>query len=92
MTIGRLNIQWGNRLQLNINVAAMGNALVEIQDKQGKPIPGFTLDDCNRILFNDVAYTVKWQGKPDVSSLGGRPIRLQIAMRSAKLYAFQFVQ
>jgi len=82
----------GNRLELNLNVAAMGSALVEIEDKQGKPIPGFTLNDCDRILFNDVAYTVKWQGKSDVSSLAGQPIRLRIAMRAAKLYAFQFVQ
>ena len=80
----------GDHLELNINVAAMGEARVEIQDAEGKPIPGFTLDDCNRILFNDTAHTVKWAGKSDVSSLAGKPVRLRIQMRSAKLYAFQF--
>ena len=80
----------GNRLELNVNVAAMGVARVEIQDADGKPLPGFSLDDCNRILFNDVAHTVRWGGKSDVSSLAGKPVRLRIQMRSAKLYAFQF--
>ena len=80
----------GSHLELNVNVAAMGVARVEIQDEQGGPIPGFALDDCDRIQFNDVACTVKWKGKSDLSALAGRPVRLKIFMRSAKLYAFQF--
>jgi hypothetical protein len=32
-----------------------------------------------------------WNGRTDVSALAGKPIRLRIRMRSAKLYAFQFV-
>ena len=81
----------GDHLELNIDVAAMGEAMVEVQDEQGQPVPGFTLDECDRVLFNDVAYTVKWKGSSDVSALAGRPVRLKVAMRSAKLYAFQFV-
>ncbi|MBI3921580.1 MAG: hypothetical protein HY318_09205 [Armatimonadetes bacterium] len=80
----------GNRLELNIDVAAMGLARVEIQDEQGKPIPGYSLEECDRILFNDVAYTVKWRGKSEVSSVAGKPVRLKFFLRSAKLYAFQF--
>ena len=81
----------GDHLELNIDVAAMGEARVEVQDEQGQPVPEFTLDDCDRVLFNDVAYTVKWKGNADISALAGRPVRLRIAMRSAKLYAFQFL-
>jgi hypothetical protein len=81
----------GKRLEVNIDVAAMGEARVEIQDAQGKPIPGFTLDQCRRILVNDVAHTVHWGQRADVASLAGKPVRLKIAMRSAKLFAFQFV-
>jgi len=80
----------GTRLELNINVAAMGEARVEIQEPDGKPSPGFELDSCRRILFNDTAYTVRWGDSSDVASLAGKPIRLKIWMRSAKLYAFQF--
>ncbi len=81
----------GDRLTLNIDVAALGEARAEMQDERGQPIPGFTLDDCDRILFNEVAYIVRWKGKSDVSALSDRPVRLKIFMRSAKLYAFQFV-
>ena len=80
----------GHRLELNIDVSAMGGARVEIQDEAGKPIPGYTLDDCNLLLMNDVAHTVRWKGRSDVTPLAGKPVRLKIAMRSARLYAFQF--
>jgi len=80
----------GERLELNIDVAAMGVARVEIQDGGGRPIPGFALEDCDRILKNDVSYVARWKGEADVSALAGQPIRLRFEMRSARLYAFQF--
>jgi hypothetical protein len=81
----------GRQLQLNIDVAAMGEARVEIQDAAGKPIPGFELAKCKRILFNDPAYNVCWEGKSDVTVLAGKPVRMRVEMRCAKLFAFQFV-
>ena len=81
----------GHCLELNINVSALGGASVEIQDAAGKPIPGYSLADCDRILMNDVGHVVRWRGNSDVSRLAGEPIRLKIAMRAAKLHAFQFV-
>ena len=80
----------GDHLELNLNVSAMGGVRVEIQDKDGEPVDGFKLDDCDRILMNDVAYTVRWKGNPDVTELAGQTVRLKFDMRSAKLYAFQF--
>jgi hypothetical protein len=41
--------------------------------------------------MNDVGHVVRWRGNSDVSRLAGEPIRLKIAMRAAKLHAFQFV-
>jgi len=80
----------GDHLELNTNVDAMGVARVEIQDEQGCPIPGFSLNECDRIVYNDVAYTVRWRGNADLSALAGRSVRLNVSMRSARLYAFQF--
>jgi hypothetical protein len=82
----------GTRLELNINVAAMGEARVEIRDADGRPIPGYQADQCDRIMFNDVAHVVRWQGKHDVAPLAGKAVRLRLMMRSAKLYAFQFCE
>jgi hypothetical protein len=34
---------------------------------------------------------VSWKGNTDVAPLAGKPVRLHIRMRAARLYAFQFV-
>lgn len=80
----------GNRLELNIDVSAMGEARVEIQDVDGNTLPDYSLEDCNRLLFNDVAHPVSWKSGSDLTDLSGQPVRLKITMTSAKLYAFQF--
>ncbi len=80
----------GERLELNIDVAAMGQAQVEVRDEAGRPLSGFELSRCRRVMVNDVRHTVSWDGSPSLGSHTGRPIRLHFDMRSAKLYAFQF--
>jgi len=81
----------GARLRLNIDTGAMGTAYVELRDAEDKPIPGFTLADCEEIGGNFLDQAVYWKGSPDVSALAGRPIRIYIKLKRAKLYAFQFM-
>ncbi len=33
---------------------------------------------------------VRWQGKPDLSALIGKPLKLYFRMRGTRLYAFHF--
>jgi hypothetical protein len=80
----------GRTLRLNIDTGSFGTAFVELQDAEGKPIPGFTFADCEEIGGNFIDQAVHWKGKTDVSALAGRPIRIAIRMQRAKLYAFQF--
>jgi hypothetical protein len=82
----------GKRLRLNIDTGSMGTAFIELRDLDDKPIPGFTLADCEEIGGNFIDQTVYWRANPDVSSLEGRPIRLYFRLTRAKLYAFQFTQ
>ena len=82
----------GNRLQLNIDCGAMGEAWIELQDEAGTPLPGYTLEEAVSVDRNGVAQEVWWHNGPDVGPLCGRPVRMKIKMRSAKLYAFQFVE
>lgn len=82
----------GNFLELNINTSSAGSAQVELRDESGQAIPGFTLQDCDTIMTNDVRHRVSWKGNADLSALAGRPVQLHVEMRSAKLYAFQFVE
>ena len=82
----------GGRLQLNIDCGALGEAWVEIQSPDGVPIKGYSLDECVSVDRNGVEQPVWWHKGPDASPLSGKPVCLKIKMRSAKLYAFQFVE
>jgi hypothetical protein len=81
----------GNRLVLNAACHGLGEIWVEIQDEHGVPIPGFAQADAVSVDRNGTAQEVWWKGGPDVSALVGRPVRLRFIMRSAKLYALQFM-
>jgi hypothetical protein len=81
----------GKQLRLNIDTGAMGTAFVELRDADGKPIPGFTIGDCEEIAGNYIDQNVYWKGNKDVSSLAGKPIKLYFKLSRAKLFAFQFV-
>ena len=78
----------GERLELDVDMAAMGQAQVGVRDEAGLPLPGFELARCRRVM-DDVRHAVSWDGAPSLGH-AGRPIRLHFSMRSAKLYAFQF--
>lgn len=80
----------GSRLRLNIDTGAMGTARVEIRDESGKPIPGYTVDQCEEIGGNFIDQAVYFDGDTDLSSLAGKPLKLYFKLIRAKLYAFQF--
>ena len=85
-----LNVE-GRRLQVNIETSVLGSLHVEVQDSAGSSIDGYTANDCDTIITNDVARTVTWRGKEDLPVNISDPVRLRFALRNAKLYAFQFV-
>ena len=63
---------------------------VEVQQGDGTPIPGFTLDK-SQILFGDqIENTARWQDGTDVSSLQGRVVRLRIVLKDADLFSIRF--
>ena len=82
----------GNSLKLNIDTSGIGLARVELQDAEGKPLPGFSLDDCDRIhAINKTKNVVTWAGKPDVSALAATPIRMRVELQfGTRLYSFRF--
>jgi hypothetical protein len=81
----------GDELALNVNTSAVGQVEVEILDENKKPIPGYTLEDCDQIYTaNQINRVVKWNRESSVSGLADKPVRLHFVMRDADLYAFQF--
>lgn len=82
----------GNRLRLNFATSAAGDIAVELQDAQGRPIPGFALADATKTIGNEVERVVRWERGDDVSSLAGQPVRIRFVMRDADLYSFRFTE
>lgn len=80
----------GSRLEINYRTGAPGFVRVEIQDAAGKPIPGFTHDDCPEIIGDEIGRTVSWKQGADVSRLAGRLVRLHFVMKDADLFSLQF--
>jgi hypothetical protein len=86
----------GRGLYLNLQAALQEwgaepcDVRVEMLDGRLTPIPGFTFADADRLATTAVNQQVSWRGKSDVSALAGRPARLKIYFKNAKLYAFQF--
>ena len=79
----------GSRLEVNVS-AAQGSLRVELLDVADKPIDGFTRTDCLAVSKDDLRYAVQWRGKPDLSALQGKTVRLKFYLQQGDLYAFQF--
>lgn len=80
----------GKHLTINFAAPENGHLQIEIQDADGKPIEGFTLDDCPPIRGDDIRHTVSWKGGNDLGELAGKPVRLRVHLNSAHLYSCQF--
>ena len=80
----------GRLLELNYRTSGAGTILVELQDANGKPLPGFTIEDSAEIIGDRIDGVVSWNEHSDLIKLAGRPIRMRIKLRAADLFAFRF--
>ncbi len=80
----------GNKLYLNFATSAAGLVRIEIQEPDGTPIPGFSLDEADVTIGNEIDRQVSWKGRADVSGLVERPVRLRFVLEDADVYSFQF--
>lgn len=82
----------GDQLRLNYAAAKNGSVRVEVQDDAGKPLPGFSLADCEPLTGDSIDQPVRWKSGASVGSLAGKAIRLRCAIENADVYALQFVK
>ncbi len=80
----------GRKLLVNYATSAAGGIRVEIQDTQGKPLPGFTLGDARELIGNEIERAVGWAAGEDVGRLSGQVVRLRFVLKDADLYAVRF--
>jgi hypothetical protein len=82
----------GKQLEINYATSAAGQMRVELQDAAGKPILGFTLEDCEPIWGDHVSRIVKWKAGDDVSTYIGKPVRLRFEMSDADLFSIRILE
>jgi len=80
----------GRELVVNFATSAAGGVKVELQDADGKPLPGFTLADAREQIGDDIERVLRWEGGPDLSRLAGQTMRLRFVMKDADLYSLRF--
>jgi hypothetical protein len=79
----------GRRLILNYATSAAGSVQVEIQDEQGRPVPGFALADMAPLFGDELDAPVAWKSGGDLSALIGKTVRFRFVLKDADLYALQ---
>ena len=77
-------------LRVNFATSAAGSLKCEIQDEMGKPIEGFSLEDCDELFGDSIERSISWHGNRELKSLVGRRLRLRFELKDADLYSLRF--
>ena len=80
----------GTALLLNVSTGAAGSVRVEIQDGEGRAVPGYSLADCEPLVGDFIEKTVTWKHGKAPGNLADRPVRLRFALKDADLYSIRF--
>ncbi|WP_432799911.1 hypothetical protein [Poriferisphaera sp. WC338] len=56
---------------------------VELQNNTGKPLAGYTLNDCDPITLDSVGLPVTWNGKTTLPQINGKKARVKIQIDAA---------
>lgn len=80
----------GSELEINFSTSAAGEIRIALEDENGRTISGFSKDDCDALIGNEIARTVSWKGNKNVGSHAGKEVRLRIYLKDADLFSFQF--
>jgi hypothetical protein len=70
-----------------VNADVTGALRIEILDREGKTIPGFSADRCEPIRGNNTRHAVAWNGAA-LQSLANNPVRFKFVLDRARLFAF----
>jgi len=87
--IGTRTLMWGTGGgEINVN-ATGGYMKVQATEPSGAPIDGYTYDDSDEFKGDDTAWQPKWKKGKTLAALAGRPIRLEVELYNARLYAIR---
>jgi hypothetical protein len=80
----------GDHLVINFITSAAGGVQVEIQEANGKVLPGYSAEESTILIGNEIERIVSWNKSTNVGTLAGKPVRLRFVMKDAHLYSIRF--
>ncbi len=78
--------------EISLNVRTMAHSHIRVQMLDGvtaQPIAGYTWDEALPVSGDHLYARPRWQERSDISELIDRPVRIEIAMREAELFAIR---
>ncbi|MEX2566506.1 MAG: hypothetical protein WD431_11230, partial [Cyclobacteriaceae bacterium] len=67
-----------------------GEIRIELLDAEGNKIPGFSMEESQVLIGNEISRKVFWNESSDVSGLAGKAVKMRIQLKDADIYSFQF--
>ena len=80
----------GSELELNYSTSAVGSVQVEVQDDEGRPMPGLSLVDAPEKFGDEIDGVYHWSSKGDLGQLAGTAVRLHFVLKDTDLFSFRF--
>ncbi|WP_373652537.1 hypothetical protein [Schlesneria sp. DSM 10557] len=80
----------GDELEINFSTSAAGGLHFELQNLDGTPLPGFSLEECQEQIGNELDRVVTWKSGTSLKSIAGKPVRMRVVMKDADLFSFRF--
>ncbi|HJN10812.1 MAG TPA: hypothetical protein QF564_19150 [Pirellulaceae bacterium] len=80
----------GKQLEVNFATHGKGQVRVELQDANGKVIPGFEATKCLPLTGDATAQTVQWNTKAVLASWSDEAIRIKFKVTDGDLYSYRF--
>lgn len=81
----------GRHLTVNYKAELGGSLRAELQDADGRPLPGFTLADCEPLTDDELDAPLHWKASAAANPQAPTtPFRIRFVLESATLHAMQF--
>jgi len=72
---------------LSVNAQISGELRVALRGPDGKPIEGFSADDCAPARGDALDHKLTW--KRPLPELRAKPVQIEFVLRDARLYGFE---
>jgi len=82
----------GSELRINFSTSAVGSIRVEIQDAEGRVLPGYALEDMEPVFGDQLDFPVFWKDHNSVNKLAGRSVKLRFELKDADVFSIRFTE